>query len=234
MKSKSLYLIAGAMLFTSSAANADWSATINATSDYTFNGVSQTGNDPALQGSLGYGFDSGWYVSSFTSNVDFGGDDDTWLELDGYVGRVYQLNQDLSLDVGLAYYTYHGDSFSDEYNYPELYSKFGYDSSYGHSNFTLKYTWDYFGLGGGHYVMLAAHTFTVAEGHDIKLTIDRSTSLDTDRWSWDGGKSFNHFQIAYLTSWSGFDFTLAAEDTSMGLDTSDERIVFSVARSFAF
>jgi len=42
------------LLATSSAALADVSATVNLTSDYTFNGVSQTGNDPALQGSLGY------------------------------------------------------------------------------------------------------------------------------------------------------------------------------------
>ena len=41
---------------------------------------------------------------------------------DAYAGKVLSLNWQLSLDVGLAYYTYHGDSFSDEYNYPELYS----------------------------------------------------------------------------------------------------------------
>jgi uncharacterized protein (TIGR02001 family) len=38
------------------------STTINATSDYTFNGVSQTDNDPALQTSLDYAADDAWYV----------------------------------------------------------------------------------------------------------------------------------------------------------------------------
>ena len=46
-------------------------------------------------------------------------------------------------------------------------------------------------------------------------------------------KSFNHYRVAYMTSWSGFDFSLAAEDTtSMNLDTSDERLVLSVSRQF--
>lgn len=125
-----------------------------------------------------------------------------------------------------------GESFSDDYNYPELYSKLGYDSSLGHSEAKLTYTWDYFGLGGEHYTMLLGHTVSVAEGHDIRFSVDRSTSLDEDKWSWDGSKSFNHFRIAYLTSWSGFDFSLAAEDTSMNLDTSDERLVLSVSRQF--
>ena len=232
MKSKCFYLVAGGLLLMSTVANAGLSATVTATSDYTFNGVSQTDSGPALQGNLDYGFDSGWYVGGFTSNVDFGGSDDTWLELDAYAGKFYQLNEQLSFDVGLAYYTYHGESFSDEYNYPELYSKLGYDSSLGHSEAKLTYTWDYFGLGGEHYTMLLGHTVSVAEGHDNRFSVDRSTSLDEDKWSWDGGKSFNHFRIAYLTSWSGFDFSLAAEDTSMNLDTSDERFVLSVSRQF--
>ncbi|GIU09054.1 TorF family putative porin [Shewanella morhuae] len=232
MKSKYFYSVAAGLLLIPAAANAQLSATIKATSDYTFNGVSQTDNGPALQGSLDYGFDSGWYVGSFASNVDFGGDDDTWLELDAYAGKVYQLSERLNLDIGLAYYTYHGDSFSDDYNYPELYSKLGYDTSLGHSEAKLTYTWDYFGLGGGHYTMLLGHTISIAEGHDIRLSVDRSTSLDEDRWSWDGGKSFNHYRIAYMTDWSGFNFSLAAEDTSMNLDTSDERLVLSVSRQF--
>jgi|TARA_R110002050_G_scaffold124942_2_gene244312 uncharacterized protein (TIGR02001 family) len=63
------------------------STTVNATSDYTFNGVSQTDNSPALQASLDYAADDGWYVGAWASNVDFGGGDDTWLELDFYAGK---------------------------------------------------------------------------------------------------------------------------------------------------
>jgi hypothetical protein len=37
-----------------------------------------------------------------------------------------------------------------------------------------------------------------------------------------------------MTSWQGFDFDLALEDTSMDFDTTDTRVVFSVSRTFGF
>ena len=121
-------------------------STINATTDYTFNGVSQTDNGPALQASLDYALDSGWYMGAWASNVDFGSGEDTWLELDFYVGNYMELTDRVSLDAGIAYYTYHGDDASDEYYYPEIYSKFGYSSSLGQSELNFWYSWDYFGL----------------------------------------------------------------------------------------
>ena len=69
----------------STTVSANWSTTITAASDYTFNGVTQTDNDPAIQASLDYAFDSGVYAGAWASNVDFGGD--TNLEWDFYVGR---------------------------------------------------------------------------------------------------------------------------------------------------
>jgi uncharacterized protein (TIGR02001 family) len=81
------------------------STTINATSDYTFNGVSQTDNDPALQASLAYAADDAWYVGAWTSNVDFGSADNTWLELDFYAGKYAELTDKLSVDAGIAYYS---------------------------------------------------------------------------------------------------------------------------------
>ncbi|TMP43217.1 TorF family putative porin, partial [Pseudoalteromonas sp. S1688] len=80
----------------STTAAANWSTTITAASDYTFNGVSQTDNDPALQASLDYAYDNGVYAGVWASNVDFG--DDTDFELDAYVGRYIQLNEQVSLD----------------------------------------------------------------------------------------------------------------------------------------
>lgn len=210
------------------------SSTVNLASDYTFNGVSQTDNGPALQASLDYDVDSGWYVGAWASNVDFGAGDDTWLELDFYGGKYIQLIERVSLDAGIAYYTYHGDSFSDDYQYPEAYTKFGYGSSLGQTELNFWYSWDYFGLDAGHYIMMAAHTFSIAEGHDIRVSLDRSTSLDEDKYLWNGKDAYNHYRVEYMTSWKGFDFNLAAEDTSMDTDTSDTRAILSVSRTFAF
>ncbi|MCG9737756.1 TorF family putative porin [Shewanella insulae] len=234
MKQSIMQLALCGLLVLPGSAVAGLSSTVNLTSDYTFNGVSQTDNGPALQASLDYGVDSGWYVGTWASNVDFGAGDDTWLEWDFYAGKYMALTERVSLDAGIAYYTYHGDSFSDDYKYPEAYAKFGYTSSVGQSELNFWYSWDYFGVDAGHYIMMAAHTFTLAEGHDIRISFDRSTSQDEDKWSWNGDDAYNHYRVEYMTSWKGFDFNLAAEDTSMDTDISDTRAVLSVSRTFAF
>ena len=212
----------------STTAAADWSTTITAASDYTFNGVSQTDNDPALQASLDYAFDNGVYAGVWASNVDFG--DDTDFELDGYVGRYVQLNDKFSVDYGIAYYTYQGNN--SDGNYPEVYTKFGYASDYGQTELNFWYSWDYFGLDVGHYIAMVAHTIEVAPGHSIKASFDRSTSNDENKWTWNERDAYNHVRLEYMTNYKGFDLNLAVEDTSMNIDTADARVVFSVSRTF--
>lgn len=210
------------------------SSTVNLASDYTFNGVSQTGNDPAMQASLDYAADSGFYAGTWASNVDFGAGEDTNIEWDVYAGQYFQLNERVGLDAGIAYYTYQGDSASDTYNYPEAYAKFGYNSSMGDTEFNFWYSWDYFGLDANHYIAMVAHTVEVAPNHSVKVSFDRSTSADEDKWSWDGKDAYNHFRVAYMTSWNGFDLNLAVEDTNMDIDTADTRVVLSVSHTFNF
>ncbi|MGB1298179.1 MAG: TorF family putative porin [Psychrobium sp.] len=220
------------LLLLSTSAMANVSSTVKVVSDYTFNGVSQTSNDPALQASLDYAADSGLYVGTWASNVDFGDTDETKTEWDAYLGKFYQLNEKWSLDTGIAYYTYHGDDVSSDYNYPEVYAKFGYGSSAGNTEFNFWYSWDYFGVDANHYIAMVAHTFEVAEGHNIRVSFDRSTSTDETKWSWDDGKSYNHYRVEYTTSYKGFDFDLALEDTSIDSDTTDTRVVFGISRTF--
>ncbi|GAB2902701.1 TorF family putative porin [Microbulbifer echini] len=211
---------------------ADLSSTVNLTSDYTFNGVSQTKENPALQASLDYGFDSGWYVGSWASNVNFEGDDSTNLEWDFYAGKFMQLTDRVSLDTGIAYYTYHGDNTSNEGNYPEAYAKLGYSSSLGASEVNGWYSWDYFGTGGNHHILMLAHTIELADNHNVRFSVDRSTSTDKDKWIWGDDESYNHYRVEYMTSLNGFDLNIAAENTNLDSDAADERIVFSIARTF--
>ncbi len=234
MKKNKIILLCICFIFVSTISNADLSSTINLTSDYTFNGVSQTRNDPALQASLDYTADNGFYSGTWASNVDFGSSEGTNLEWDLYAGRQFQLIEKVALDIGIAYYTYHGDSVSDNYNYPEAYAKLGYQSFLGESELNFWYSWDYFGLDVNHYIAMFAHTVEVAPGHNIKLTFDRSTSGDETKWLWHNKDAYNHYRIEYMTRWQGFDFDLAVEDTSMNIDSADTRVVFSVSRRFVF
>jgi uncharacterized protein (TIGR02001 family) len=231
---KTLIAVATTCLLTlSTGALADVSATVNLASDYTFNGVSQTENDPALQASLDYAADSGFYAGTWASNVDFGSGEDTNIEWDAYVGQYFQLNEKIGLDAGIAYYTYHGDDASNTYNYPEAYAKFGYSSSLGDSELNFWYSWDYFGLDVSHYIAMIAHTVEVSPGHNIKVTFDRSTSADENKWAWDGKDAYNHYRVEYMTSWKTLDFDLAFENTTMDYDAADARVVLSVSHTFS-
>ncbi|MFT4939710.1 MAG: hypothetical protein ACI88A_002755 [Paraglaciecola sp.] len=218
----------------SASAFADWSTTVTGVSDYTFNGVSQTQNDPALQGSLDYSFDdTGMYAGTWTSNVDFG--DDTNIEWDVYFGKYTQINDALSVDYGLAYYSYHGQSNSSDGNYFEAYTKFGYTSDLGRTGLNFWYSWDYFGTGAAHVISMLAHTIELAPNHALRASFDISNSLDGDKFAWDGSnKSYEHYRLAYQTSLADFDIVIAAEKTSLDIDTADERIVLSVGRTFSF
>ncbi|MDC9523222.1 TorF family putative porin [Pseudoalteromonas agarivorans] len=214
----------------STTVSANWSTTITAASDYTFNGVTQTDSDPAIQASLDYAFDSGVYAGAWASNVDFG--DDTDFELDAYLGKYVQLTDKVSADYGIAYYTYQGNN--SDGNYAEAYTKFGYASEYGQTELNFWYSWDYFGTGAGHVISMIAHTFEIAPNHAIRASFDISNSLDGEKWAWDVNqkKSYKHYRLAYQTSYEGFGIEIAAEDTSLDYDYADERIVLAISRTF--
>lgn len=230
-----------------SVASADVSATVGVVSDYTFNGVSQTDNGPALQLGLDYAAENDFYVGTWASNVDFG--DDTNIEWDFYAGKYFQVSQAFSVDTGIAYYTYHGQNKvnetapgagdriapSDDIAYPEVYAKTGFASDLGQTEFNLWYSWDYFGYGEELAIAMLAHSYEVAEGHTLRLSIDQSMFLDSDVKDWGDKSSYTHYRLGYETSYQGFDFELAVEDTSIDDDnTADLRFVAGVSHTYEF
>lgn len=229
--------VTSAMLLPS-LASADLSANVSLVSDYTFNGVSQTDNSPALQVGLDYGTDD-FYVGTWVSNVDFG--DDTAAEVDLYAGKYFQMSQAVGIDTGVAYYTYHGDSDdSDGYesldsSYAEVYGKLGFASEFGQTEANLWYAWDYAGIGEAHAVAMLAHSYEVAAGHTLRLSVDQSMYMDSDVKGWAGESSYTHYRLGYSTSIEGFDLSLAVEDTSQDdVDTADARVVAGVSHTYAF
>ncbi len=79
---------------------------VGVTSDYVFRGVSQTQEDPAVQGGVDATYGIG-YAGVWASNVDFGSDD-PGAEIDFYAG-VRPTVGDTALDLGVFYYSYAKD-----------------------------------------------------------------------------------------------------------------------------
>ena len=78
----------GALVLMASAsiAHAQLSGTVTAVSDYNLRGITQTADDPALQGSIDWAADSGLYLGAWASNIDFGNSFDADIEVDLYAG----------------------------------------------------------------------------------------------------------------------------------------------------
>ncbi|MCW8274894.1 hypothetical protein IMF27_03540 [Pseudomonas sp. PCH199] len=100
--------------------NDDFSLLLDATlvSDYRTRGISQTQNDPAVQGAVTLAHSSGLYLGAWSSNVDFGGESKTRQELDYYAGWLWQATDAVSLDIGYLQYTYPKEN---QFNQSEVY-----------------------------------------------------------------------------------------------------------------
>lgn len=106
----------GAGLAAAGAACAGTTGSLALTSDYLFRGISQTDQDPALQGGIEYAAESGFYVGAWGSNVSWLSDLDSdalpisnSLELDVYGGYRGSFGESVGFDLGAVYYYYPGD-----------------------------------------------------------------------------------------------------------------------------
>ncbi len=110
--------IAGSLM-ASSAAMAEFSMNVGATSNYIWRGMTQTSNGPAISGGVDYAHDSGFYIGTWASNIDWTGV--PGYEIDGYLGYGMEFAKDWSFDVGYVYYAYPVASDETEADFGELY-----------------------------------------------------------------------------------------------------------------
>lgn len=225
-------------------------STWTAVSDYDFRGITQTAQDPALQGSLDYAHESGWYIGAWASNIDFGIDEsasslkDPKIELDIYTGFTKTLDSGFSYDVGGVYYTYPEES---DFNYLEVYGGVGYTAKSGLSiKGKLFFSPDFGGkttdgdtegeyLSGDLTVPLPAN-FSIL-GHAGYSWGDYWDKLD------DAGIGRPYFDYSVGVGYTAGKFNLAlkfidgsdlkeADGTPNDVFSSESRVVFSVATTF--
>lgn len=133
MKKYAQKLLACALVAGTGAAQAEVSANIAAVSDYLFRGVSQT-SKAAVQGGLDYADDSGLYVGTWMSNVNFGGGQ----EVDLYAGFGGELSG-IGYDISGLYYWY-PDSGGDQTGVEADYAEIALGLSYGPVSASVAYT----------------------------------------------------------------------------------------------
>jgi uncharacterized protein (TIGR02001 family) len=84
----------------------DWSITYNfsAVSEYVFRGISQSGENPTVQGGVDVTYKM-LYAGIWASGLDFGKSVDPVAEVD-YYGGIKPVLGPVTLDIGVIYYTY--------------------------------------------------------------------------------------------------------------------------------
>ncbi len=222
-------LAAFGLLGAATAANAGVTSTWTLTNDYDFRGNSQSAKDPAIQGSLDFAAESGWYVGAWASNVDF--DSDVDYEVDVYTGFTGSSESGLGYDVGLVYYAYPDDS---DVNYIEAYGSIAKDWFKG----KLWYSDDFGGdLTRGDTPAFYAEvngTFPLPENFSILAHAGYSFG---DYWD-DLGDETLDYSIGVGYTLDKFNLALKYVDTDTDVVVTDDvfnnegRVIFTIATTF--
>ena len=151
-------------------------------SEYFFRGIDQAGGE-ALSGGFDVAFDSGFYVGTWASSIDFSGG----LELDYYAGYGGSFSEDVSYDIGYLYYGYPQGPSTEEFE--EIYGSvsfsdvtvgFAYSDDYYASTGDSTYVYVDYGMSLSETVSLAFHYGTMSADDDANEADDYSISLSTE------------------------------------------------------
>jgi uncharacterized protein (TIGR02001 family) len=220
-------LMAAGLLLASAAANAQFSSTWTAASEYDFRGVSQSAKDPALQGSVDYAFSNGFAVGAWASNVDYGPIDGD-VELDLYASYTGAINDALSWTTGITYYAFPSSDIPD---YPEIFVGLNYNQF----SFKQWYTNDLFGTDESAWYTEANATFPLPANFSLLLHAGYSYGDAFDTFGEDlfdysvgVGYALGKFNLALKYTGTNADDTKIEDD----LFNNEGRVFFSVATTF--
>ncbi len=113
--------ISSATLMTALPTYAEVTANAAVSSNYIWRGLTQTANDAAVSGGIDYASESGFYVGTWVSNVNYGADDIYSYEHDVYFGFSGEADG-ISYDVGYLYYNYDAEA---NFDFAEVYGSIG-------------------------------------------------------------------------------------------------------------
>jgi uncharacterized protein (TIGR02001 family) len=199
--------------------------------DYVFRGFSQSDENPAISGGFDYGFDSGFYVGTWASSIDFDSatsDGDASTEIDLYAGYAFDLTDSLSLDLSAIYFMY--PDATDDLNYEEYIASFGF----GDASFGIVYSPEYLNVDTSAIILNAGYSLALAEGISLDFGVGYTTlDDDTKGLSYEGGDDYLDYSVGLTVPFGGVDLSLVGYGTDISDDKlADERVVFSISKSF--
>ena len=212
----------------------NFSANVGFFNQYSFRGIDQSGEEAAIQGGFDWAHDSGFYIGTWASNVDFN-DYDSVTEFDFYGGYAKEIQNGINIDLSMIGYTYPGAYASSNYDYYEY--SFGLGKSIGPVSFStaINYSPEFFAKSGDATYWQGGLDYEFQgikiSGHVGKQWIDLETTY--------GAPDYVDYSIGASYDWQGFDLSVAYVDTDVdaGWNSTDQsgkegRTIFGVSKSF--
>ncbi|HHJ38670.1 MAG: hypothetical protein AXA67_05875 [Methylothermaceae bacteria B42] len=201
-------------MFLAVPAAAEFSATLNGTTNYVYRGYSKSDDHPVAQINLDYEHEkSGLYLGVWTSMVDFGEDEDefddpTRVEIIPYIGWSYPLFDDWRFETFATRYIYAGKIFGHSADYNEFLWRLHFQDLV-----TAQIAWapNYFSHGQSVLDYEVSMRYPITHAVEISGTLGFNQARDVleyDYLYWDAGFSwffkylaldFRYVQSAYPT-----------------------------------
>lgn len=187
------------------------SANASVTNNYIWRGLTQTENEAAVQGGIDYADDSGFYIGTWVSNVNYGASDVYSYENDIYLGYAFDAGG-VSWDIGYLYYNYDKEA---KFDFGEVYLKASI-GGFSAAAFVLTNTEadeigdQDFGAGGTYYLS-ADYGFEVGDGIGIGLHVGYHDGDFAEAFN---GTDDGYFDYNVSLSKGGFGFMIT--DTNAG------------------
>ncbi|KZN50392.1 TorF family putative porin [Pseudoalteromonas luteoviolacea] len=191
------------------------SANAAASSNYFWRGITQSDDGAAVSGGIDYSHDSGFYIGTWASNVDFGDTSSTSYELDFYLGFSGEVKA-LSYDVGYIHYAY--PDAAGDIDFGEVYGALGW------RNVSLKVSYMTHAQSDSSteedmlYVELSA-AFPVFTDAELGLHIGNSSGDTVMEWT---GEDDSYMDYGVSLSKDAYTFGLIKTD----LDADDDLKVY--------
>jgi uncharacterized protein (TIGR02001 family) len=194
--------------------------------DYVFRGISQSNQDPAIQGGLDWDSGAGFYIGAWGSSIEFG--NDASLELDiygGYRGAI----ENFTYDVGFLYYLY-PETLATKLDFWEVYGKAGYNFGPAAVTVGLNYTPDNTGPAPEDSSVYYSGVVSVPLGDMFSVSAGVGYSAlegVQNYWDWNAG--------ATVTVSGAFSLDARYYDTNYAAVCGalcDERVVIKISRAF--
>lgn len=249
-------VFSAAVLVTTSSSAADdnsfdgfsFSGSVALTNDYLFYGYSQSNQGWAVQGGLTLSHESGFYLGTWASVVDFspfgpasvpvpggGGLNPANIELDVSGGYAGEWSNGLSYDFGAVRYGYpdqNQDAGGGSFEYWEGYANFSYtfsDSQYSPEvDFGINVSPDWFGESGTSYYPHGGLSVSLPQGFGAYVN---GGYLDVS----DINYSYAHYKVGVTKDFGGLSFDLGYADAEKACDGGNSLcsgFIFTVSKDF--